>query len=484
MMTTHLPPYDEWAAILEANGAVAHALHKRVGESVVRDARSQVMKAAAEYSSSLRAIAKRACIPLPEESRDSKDVDPPIIMAGHQPVIYHPGILEKIACLQRLSATTQARAINVAIDTDEGDAGRIVWPLVQGDNLSLKAGTVGTPGVLFRSQRVTEASQVAGVFEQAQRDLAASELPDAAQRVERVSRLYQALAHESMVAANTIVRWSESGQGYLEIPLSQLVELPAVRGVIQSIIDDREHFVATYNATLDEYRRAHKIKNPANPFPNMVVEPGLVELPLWRIEGDSRQPLRIASEAFKDSFQASVAPRGSVVTMILRGLCSDLFIHGLGGGKYDQFVDRFAVEYWGAPLPRFVVASATRGLFSERVARYSRARDLRARYKEIISHTERFLGDGTFTVGEETGLRVWTEKRRELLRQLASVSSPEERSRVTHALNDVNRSLRTFIDSSSLSTALSEGVVDDAKLAKWSYREFPFFFFQDTGRAS
>lgn len=484
MTTTHTPPYEEWSALLTANRVVAQTLRRSVGESMAREARSQVVEAAVAYSCSLREIAAKARISLPDEPRESVGTASSIVMAGHQPAIYHPGILEKIACLRRLSAITGAVAINVAIDTDEGDAGRLVWPCVQGDNLSLRAGTIATPGTLFRSQRVTDASQVAGVFELVQRDLATSELPEVSQRAERVSRLYQALAHESIVAANAIVRWVESGMGCFELPLSRLVELPAIRRVIQAFIDDRERFVAMYNASLDAYRRDHKIKNPANPFPNMMIAPDLLELPLWRVEGDSRLPLKVARGASVTLNEETIAPRGSIVTMVLRGLCSDLFIHGLGGGKYDQFVDGFAREYWGGPLPRFVVASATRVLFPRRVERYTRARDLRARYKEIISHTERFLGNGTFTADEEVSLRVLIERRRQLLQQFQSASTPEERSRVAHALNDTNKFVRTLVDASSLSATLAEGALDEAKVARWSYREFPFFFFHESVNAS
>lgn len=484
MTTRCIPPYEEWPALLAANREIVQTLHKRVGESIVRDVRAQVVKAALQYSSSLRELARKAGIPLPAEPRESADVSLPIIMAGHQPVIYHSGILEKMACLRKLAKSTGAMAINVAIDTDEGDAGRIAWPHIKGDELSIKLGTIGTQSVLFRSQRVGDVSQVARICEEAQRDLSASGLPNVATRVARVSRLYQALAHESIVAANAIVRWAESGTGYLELPLSQMVELSAVRMFIQAIVENGKGFVATYNATLDEYRRSHKIKNPANPFPNMTMEPGLIELPLWCVAGDARLPLKVVAGEPAVMKEEIIAPRGSIVTMLLRGLCSDLFIHGLGGGKYDQFVDAFAQEYWGTPLPRFVVTSATRHLFPEAVERYTRARGLRARYKEIISHTERFFGQGTFTHDEESALRTMVEQRRELLKQLQSTTTSDERSKVSHALNDINKSVRSLIDASSLAPQLAEGAIDDARLARWSYREFPFFFFQESLRTS
>jgi hypothetical protein len=479
MPTTCVPPYEEWSALLANNIAAAHVLHGRIGEGVVREVRAEVVNAAERYTRRLYEIAKRVGIALPERLPVSSDAASPIVMAGHQPVIYHPGLLEKTNRLRELARGAGALAINVSIDTDEGDGGHFIWPLTQQNDLVLKHGTLGTVATLFREQRVKAATDISEVFDHARRDLISSGLDQVAVRLERVSRLYQALAQERVVDANAIVRWVESGTGYLEVPLSTLVELPSGRRYLESIIKDGKRFASVYNATLDDYRRSHKIKNPANPFPNMVIEGDAFELPLWAVKGDSRAPLRVTSHTCQSNAEGEmIAPRGSINTLLLRGLCSDLFIHGLGGGKYDQFVDAFALAYVGTALPRYVVATATRYLFPEHLESFNRARDLKARYKEMVSHTERFLGIGIFSPVEDAFLREKGEGRHRLLHELREAPTSEDRSKVSHALNDVNRAIREFIDTSSIAQVLTEAAIDDARFARWACREFPFFFFQ------
>ena len=479
MSTTCIPPYEEWTALLESNLAAEPTLHARIGLSVVQKVRTEVLQAAQDYTSELYAIAQRVGITLPERAAIHVDATRPVIMAGHQPVMYHPGLLEKTNRLAEFSRATGALAINVSIDTDEGDGGHVMWPLIQQNDLVLKHGSVGTVGTLFKEQRVKSPSEVSSLFEQLRADLISSGLEEVGKRTARVSRLYQVLSNESIVVANAIVRCAESGAGYLEVPLSQLVGLPSVRCFIQAIVQDGARFASIYNATLDEYRRSHKIKNPANPFPNMAIGDDSIELPLWRVKGDSRVPLRVdVLNAQDEQRDEIIAPRGSIVTLFLRGVCSDLFVHGLGGGKYDQFVDSFALALWGTPLPRFVVASATRYLFPEHLERFNRARDLRSQYKKMVSHTEMFLGVGIFSSSEDAALGEKVAQRQLLLKELREVNAPEKRSEVSHALNAINRSIRELIDTSSITPTLIEDAIDDVRLARWACREFPFFFFQ------
>lgn len=478
MNTTHIPPYDEWVSLLTENRERVRALHRTLGESTVHAVRREVVEAARSYTKRLGDVALRAGISLSFPDGIFNSEVQSIVMAGHQPVIYHPGLLEKVIRLQSISREVGATAINVTIDTDEGDGGRIIWPLLKDADVVIKQGSLAEGSSLYCEQRIVSDRTVSNVFADVCRDLEASNASEALERVVRVSKLYQALSGESIAIAHAIVRMSESGAGYLEVPLSEVVRLPTVRRVLQGMLDDAPHFVSVYNATLEAYRQEHKIKNRANPFPNMAVESDSVEVPLWEIRGGSRKGVRIPAAGHPCNIDDRlVAPRGSLVTLLLRGLCSDLFIHGLGGGKYDQFVDAFSEAYWGAPLPAFVVASSTRYLFPEQVAHYVHAREVKSTYKEMVSHTSTFIGRGLFSEEEEVDLSSLDARRQSLLEELRRASSTEERSLVAHAVNEVNRSIKTRIDHSSMKQVLVDGAIDDARLGRWACREYPFFFF-------
>lgn len=470
------PPCSEWPALVQRNKEVARVLHGVIGEHVVREQRAEILAAARDYTDAIirKAAGVGVTIP-PIKSREATDS---IVMAGHQPVVYHPGLLFKSTKLFELGRDTGAISISIVIDTDEGDAGRLVWPFLQKGSLTLRHGTLAEGDRLYRGQRVRSIEAVRELFAEVVKDLSESGLPDVAARVERVLKLYQSLAGESIAIANAIVRFALQGRATLEVPLSKLCETPSFQARARRIVEDRERFVSLYNETLRAYREEHGIKNPANPFPNMAVNDDFIELPFWTIEGGERKPVYVSrSSSEPKTFDQLLVPRGSMVTFLLRSACADLFIHGLGGGKYDRFVDLFAKAYWGVSLPSFVVASETRHLFSGEVKRFRFARDIRAKYKELVSHTDTFIGKGLFSSEDEGALRPLVFRRAELLESLKVVTTPDDRRPIVLALNELNHQIKACIERSSLSTTLAEGAIDDATLGRWEYREFPFFFF-------
>jgi hypothetical protein len=131
----------------------------------------------------------------------------------------------------------------------------------------------------------------------------------------------------------------------------------------------------------------------------------------------------------------------------------------------------------GVSLPHFVVASSTRYAFPERLARFEEAIALKARYKEIVSHTEKFIGSNLFTADEENVLRECAHERAQLLSRLTAAESPEARSAAAHELNALNKRIKQTIDSSSLTEKLVDAQAPEVVLARWRYREYPFFMF-------
>ncbi|MEY4669111.1 MAG: hypothetical protein RL518_1810 [Pseudomonadota bacterium] len=462
--------------MVASNRAIARSLHSILGEGFVAHVRREVLEISARYNADVRASALRRGIPLQEPETEATNESAPIIMAGHQPVVYHPGLLEKTKRLGMIASQLRAHALNVAIDTDEGEGGRLLWPLRQGDDIVIKQRSISVGGGLYRDQHVISKAQSGAVFTEMIEDLRISGCVFAIEGAERAAHLYSALEGESIVVANALARRVLCGAVYHEVPLSLLIEAPSLKEFIDRIVRDSERFVDIYNATLESYRREHKIKNPANPFPNMITAADEIELPLWEIVDGVRKAV-VVSRAGRIKSANPIAPRGSIVTLLLRGVCCDLFIHGLGGAKYDQFVNAFAEAYWGVPLPSFVAASATECLFPDRVERFLHAREMKANYKQMVSHTGDFIGRGVFSQEDERSLAPLLERRGDLLQKLQQLHSKEERSLIAHELNEVNRRVKAAIDSSSVAPLLSEGAIDDARFSRWACREYPFFLF-------
>src|SRR5438270_707716 len=54
-----------------------------------------------------------------------------------------------------------------------------------------------------------------------------------------------------------------------------------------------------------------------------------------------------------------LAPRALTLTMFFRLLLADQFVHGIGGGRYDQVTDDVIHRHFGLEPPRFAVTTAT-----------------------------------------------------------------------------------------------------------------------------
>ena len=85
-------------------------------------------------------------------------------------------------------------------------------------------------------------------------------------------------------------------------------------------------------------------------------------------------------------------PRGALITSFLRLLFADLFVHGTGGGNYDQFTDRFIETWWNVQPPPFVVATASRFLFAERRSRISELQKLQKHLRDLRFNPQRHFG--------------------------------------------------------------------------------------------
>ena len=475
MIDTVEPPLSQWSGVLAVNVALRRASPDSAGGASRAEMRRQLLAEAVSYTESLAEKAKRASVDLPTPDA-SPEPDAPIVMTGHQPVAYHAGLLLKEELLNAIAADAGAAAVSVTIDTDEGDGGRIVWPLVEHGALTLKVAAIAsTTGGVFREHRVADGATVRRAFDEISRDLRISGLGHMEKSASQAGTIYEALAGEPLSEAHSIVRRVLRGHTHLEAPLSRVMALPEARRFIGAIMGHAQEVHRLYNGCLTAYRAEHKIKNAANPFPNLRAEGGEIELPVWVLSASGRRPLWVKpGETASVAKEEIVVPKGSFVTLLLRGLCSDLFIHGLGGARYDRFVDAFGAAYLGESLPAFVVASRTRYVFAQRVQELRSLLLLKSRIKEMISHPELFLGQGLFSVEEERYLAQASRERKELLGGLGGASM-EERKPITECLNGLNRRLRAYVEQTDLSRRLHRPECSEAMLAHWSNRELPFF---------
>ena len=102
---------------------------------------------------------------------------------------------------------------------------------------------------------------------------------------------------------------------------------------------------------------------------------------------------------------------------------SDIFIHGVGGSKYDQMTDAISQRFFGYRLPEFLTVSATFRLPTQ-IPELAKAdiTKIRTRRREYNFHPERFLANEPPTsqaVELIKQKRQWIDSPRSLEKHLA-----------------------------------------------------------------
>ena len=146
-------------------------------------------------------------------------------------------------------------------------------------------------------------------------------------------------------------------------------------------------FRTAYNESLHEYRQRHRVRSRLHPAPDLVEEGAWLEAPfwVWTAEKPRRRRLFIQADAptkrflsDRQSWEARlplspegdaagaverlmelqrggvrIRPRALITTLWARLALGDLFIHGIGGAKYDCVTDRLIERFFGLAPPGF-----------------------------------------------------------------------------------------------------------------------------------
>jgi hypothetical protein len=78
--------------------------------------------------------------------------------------------------------------------------------------------------------------------------------------------------------------------------------------------------------------------------------------------------LETAGPALERACSRALRPRALSLTVWARLLLADVFIHGIGGAKYDQIADQIVRRYFGVEPPGMICVSATLRLSLRRFA--------------------------------------------------------------------------------------------------------------------
>ncbi len=489
------PAVREWKALAEKNrstiqSAVARGEFKGVSLAALNEFRDMMLAAARRFTTDQLGSVSAQNSP-----------DALILASGHQPVVYHSGVMRKVVTLSHAAQSFGAAGLNVIIDTDEGESGKFTYPQCGGAGLpQIGTAQLSEGGGLYFSQRIKSSAEIRPAFENmfSSLETLSGVSPEARESLRSAEAAYLAAAGKSAVTGNTQVRRIFGGAACVnEIPLTTLISIPFARAFYAQVIETDGAFSARFNELLNQFRLKRKIKNHANPFPNLQIAADRAELPFWVIDRQrgTRAPLFFRTQdqmltfeggelcpaaASEDQFDWAsadrfrLAPRAFMITALLRLFACDLFVHGLGGGKYDAFLDDFIAAYWRIPPPSFAIVSETRSFFPEKVSELDRKLEVLSKTREIQFHLGAYLNNGTFPVEVSAVLREHWQARERLVERVKEIKSQGGSAfEVTQELKRVDLAIKeTLTQFFSSIEVPPEGVQYVLR-----FREFPFFFF-------
>jgi hypothetical protein len=348
----------------------------------------------------LRAEARRSAVAaavdyLAESGEPVPSVDSSsLIVAGHQPELFHPGVWLKNFALCRLAQLHGTTPLNLVVDNDTVKPALLRLPALEKEGARLVTVPFDHWGdeVPYEERTVRDENLFATLPERAAEYTANWNLepllPEFWSEVCRQARRTKLLGERFAAARRTFERrW---GCHSLELPVSRLCQTESFAWFACHVVSNATEFHRIYNESVHEYRRSYGLRSRNHPVPDLASDGDWLELPFWgwRHEkprrgrvmvrpGRDRVELRVGAESWPglpaaaDPLQIvhawrwleqrgfKVRSRALTNTLYARVFLGDLFTHGIGGGKYDEVTDQIIRRFYGFEPPEFAVLSGT-----------------------------------------------------------------------------------------------------------------------------
>jgi hypothetical protein len=391
-----------------------------------------------------------------------------LLLAGHQPELFHPGVWVKNFALNRLARAVGAAPLNLVVDNDTAKSTALrvpSWPgprpVPERVHLTSVPFDHFTGEVAYEERPVRDESLFASLPERVAeltanwdyRPLLHDFWPDVLRQRERTPLLGERLAAARRALER---RW---GCHNLELPLSHLCRTEAFACFAVTLAGD-PGFRDLYNDCVHDYRRRHGIKSRNHPVPDLAAEGDWHETPFWAWRAGSQRRQRLFARRGSDCLQLragderwpslpladavaawrrlepagyKIRTRALTTTFFARLCLADLFIHGIGGGKYDELTDAIARAFVGRDLPAFLVLSGTLRLPLPRFpSNTDRLRAVAREARDLHWNPQRHPPAGA--QGQSDYCRMVAEKQEWIRRQPSNPAEPRERFEVLRKL--------------------------------------------------
>ena len=329
----------------------------------------------------------------------------PIIQTGHEPILYHPGIWIKNHLVKYLAKKLGGVGINMIVDNDACNMAFIYVPILTEvlssvqkmtlvknmDNMAYEEIILDDIETILKFKEAVICMLRKNTFDENTITTIKCMQTAFEKFINRITEYYRRGCVD-IVGLLTSAR-SEMEESFginnLEIPVSWICDTDGFYQFLLNILHRADPFAKIYNSKLAEYRSIHKIRSKANPLPDLKISGDLVELPfwIWKIGGQRERCYILNGEdsmkitngndtlvilkksdnviknisMLKTLIDASIKirPRAITTTIFSRLFFSDVFVHGIGGAKYDTITDEIIKEFFGVEPPASVTISST-----------------------------------------------------------------------------------------------------------------------------
>jgi len=340
------------------------------------------------------ASARIGGVDLPELRRRQRqclglDENRPLLLVAHQAELYHAGVWAKLALLHAAAPRIGADALLILVDSDAPKHLQLRWPLwsqpiTDDPNLgnaawsALLAGP--TPGHIHDLASSLAAAAETWPFVPAALDF----LQQLARQSTDQPNLPATIAHA--------MHWLDGSLAlrHQSLLASPIWSSPPYLLLAHHLLARAVAFAEIYNDALRAHRATHRIRTPARPMPDLHILTNACEAPFWLDDLSAQTRTRPYVQHSGDAWRLSIggdifvldekaegwsaaeqlqqflhrhhlrlSPRALTLTLVLRLLVADQFVHGIGGGRYDQVTDAVIARFIGISPPAFAVTTAT-----------------------------------------------------------------------------------------------------------------------------
>jgi hypothetical protein len=429
------------------------------------------------------------------------------VMAGHQPELFHPGVWVKNYALTGVARTIGAVSFNLVVDNDAVKSTVLHWPATDGPAPYRGAEPFDTraAGEPYEERTVQDEALFASLPRRVRIDWPfrplLGEFWDEAMKVASRTRLLG----DRLAAARRAIerRW---GCHNLEVPVSAVCQTEPFARFTCDLLTNLPRLHAAYNGAVRDYRTRYGLRNASHPVPDLAAEGDWLETPFWAWRaGQARRgrlmaritaktvELRAGDEswpslprepeamvrAFHDLEKRGLKVRSRALTNTLyaRLFLCDLFIHGIGGGKYDEVTDAIIRRYYGVEPPAYLVLSATLLLpLPHYPVRPADCRRLGREARDLYYNPQRHLDDNALSRPDVAALAG--RKRALLSEEPADRRGRRERFR---QLREVTELLRAPVEGKLLATRqrLADCQAEVHANAILRRRDYPFVLYPE-----